>query len=206
MSDSILDKKNDFLYFDEVEDKIKVTPQASNLPVVKVLSNRDRSNGKKFMQKCVDFCYYMNHKNSPLAHLNKERKSSEVKKMESLTKFDENDLYYIAFEKLFIETHYSPIEHRYLKLMKEIDIINDNVVDVPTSLRKKFTKSYHIEELDKTVPIDVWINIDNSQAKYDSIKIITALDKLEGMAKTKVEQEYKKARKSTRRVFDQQNS
>jgi hypothetical protein len=203
MSINIFNDKDDFLYFDVENEIVSIKPAALKLAQVKDLFNRDKSNGKKYAQKCIEYCYYLNHKDSPIAHLQITRKREEMQRMsEEFKKFDYNNIYYLAFEELFVTSHYSRIELRYIKLIKEIDNISDQLSDVPVNIYKKVVQNIECPHCNGMVEISEKIAFDNSKNKIESISFIAQLDKLELLLKSKIELEYKNKKISQRRLFD----
>lgn len=202
MSDNILNKRNDFIYFDDKSNSIKLTPQSEAFGVVKDLNRRDRSFGKKFVLKCLKMVYYLHHKDSPIAHLSVEMKKNDIVNIsDDLKDFDFNNEAYVNFEKFFIKTHYSRIELRYLQFIKDIDDVRDSLIEMPTKVRKSINKVIMIGE--ESHKISEIIEYDNQLDKVKAINGLISLDKLERILKDKIEEEYKSKKSNSRRLFDQ---
>jgi len=202
MSDNIFDKRNDLIYFDKDIDKPALTKQALPFKPVKDLYSRDRSQGKKFINKCVKMVYYLHHKDSPIAHLSTEMKRNEIGNMsDDLNTFDFGNEYYKAFEKFFIETHHSRIEQRYLRFISDLDDIRDSLIEMPTKVRQRVSKL--IGEGENQHKLEGVVEYDNQIDKVRSIRSLLDLDKLESVLKAKVEEEYKAKKSNNRRLFDQ---
>jgi len=211
MSLSILERQNNFIYFDKDEEKVKVTPQAMELPEVKILFRRDKSMGKKYFQKNIDFLYYSQHKDSPYSHKIEEIKVKDIKRIyEKLNDFDEKNVYYLNLQKIFIESHFSMKEQRYLKAMSDIETVINIAMDVPIQIKKKVELSKEIECFDeggnnitRTIIFNEELIIDNSTEKTRAISNIQSLNKLVEMLETQIKAEYRKeSRNSTRALFD----
>jgi hypothetical protein len=211
MSLSILERQNNFIYFDADEGKVKVTPQAMELPEVKVLYRRDKTMGKKFFQKCVTFLYYTEHKDSPLSHKIEELKIKDVKRMyDSLNDFDENNKYYLALKESFKQSHYSMKELRYLKAMQDVEAVINMAMDVPIQIKKKVQLTKEIDCFDDSgnptkqmVIFNEELLIDNSTEKKKAINNIESLNKLTEMLESQIKAEYRKeSRNATRALFD----
>jgi len=211
MSLSILERQNNFIYFDANEEKVKVTPQAKELPEVKVLFRRDKSMGKKFFQKNITFLYYCEHKDSPYSHKMDEIKIRDVKRIyKDLSDFDENNLHYLALKKAFIESHYSMKEQRYLKAMEDANAIINMAMDVPIQVKKTIEVSKEIECFDesgnpvtRTIYFKDDMLIDNSTEKTKAISNIQSLNKLVEMLESQIKAEYRvESRNTARALFD----
>ena len=211
MSKSLFERHNDFIYFDEKEDIVKITPQAMQLPEVKALFRRDKSMGKKFFQKCITFLYYTEHKDSPLSHKMEEIKIKDVKRIyDTLNDFDEKNQYYQALRKAFIESHYSMKEQRYRKAMQDIEAVINMAMDVPIQIEKPVDVVKTIECFDengnpttKEIVIREKILVDNSTEKTKAISNIKALNELVTLLETQIKAEYRQEqRNATRALFD----
>ena len=211
MSLSVLERQNNFIYFDKDLGRAQVTPQSMELPEVKKLFRRDKSMGKKFFQKCVDFLYYSEHKDSPLSHKIEELKINDIKRIyESLRDFDESNTYYLDFKRAFIESHYSMKEIRYLKAMRDIEIVINMAIDIPIQVEKKVELKKEIvcfdesgNEVERTITFHDTIKIDNSTEKTKAISNIKALDSLSSMLEQQLKAEYRKEKTTIgRAIFD----
>jgi len=211
MSLSILERQNNFIYFDKETGRAAVTPQAMNLPEVKILHRRDKTMGKKFFQKCIDFLYYSEHKDSPLSQKIEALKINDIKRMyDTLKDFDQNNTYYLNLKKAFIEDHYSMKEIRYLKAMKDIEIVINMAIDIPIQVEKKVELKKTItcfdesgNEVEREVLFRDTIKIDNSTEKTKAISNIKALDSLSSMLEQQIKAEYRKAKTTIgRAIFD----
>jgi hypothetical protein len=211
MSLSILERQNNFLYFDADKGLVKITPQAMELPEVKMLFRRDKSMGKKFFQKNITFLYYSEHKDSPLSHKMEEIKVRDIKRIyDNLNDFDEKNSHYLELKKAFVESHYSMKELRYLKAMEDANAIINMAMDVPIQIKKKIELSKDIECFDEkgnpttmTVYFKEELLIDNSTEKTKAISNIQSLNKLVEMLESQIKTEYRKeSRNATRAMFD----
>ena len=207
----LLDKKNDFLYFDEEANRVKITAAAMNLQEVQILYRRDKSVKKVYFNKCLVYCYYYNHKDSPIVHQPESIKRSNIKTLFDgmLSSFDYSNPFYRAFENAFIRNHHSRLEIRFLKLLKDIDDLIEKLSDIPLYKKIKVEVPVEVSEcLDgemKTVTkkIKVEHTIDNSTEKKNAIMNIKHLDELREMLEKKIRTEYSQKRKISRRLFDQ---
>ena len=211
MSLSVLERQDNFLDFDDKEEIVKITPQAKELPEVKVLFRRDKSMGKKFFQKNITFLYFAEHKDSPLSHKMDQIKYKDIKRMyKELQDFDENNKYYLDLKRAFKESHYSMKELRYLKAMEDANAIINMAMDVPIQIKKEVELTQTIEcyddagkKYDRVVRFKDTILIDNSTEKTKAIGNIQSLDKLITMLETQIKAEYRKERSSVgRAIFD----
>lgn len=211
MSESILERQNNFLYLDDKDGVVKITPQAAAMKDVKILFRRDKSMGKRFFQKNIDFLYYTQHKDSPLSHKMEESKIRDVKRQfEWLKDFDDLNIYYVALKDLFKSTHYSMKELRYLKAMEDIEAIINMAMDVPIQIEEKVELKRDIDTFDergnpttRTIYYKEKIKIDNSTAKTKAISNIKALNTLVEMLDTQIKAEYRKEQSNiTRALFD----
>ena len=208
---NLIDKKNDFLYFDKDSNRVKISSQAMLLDEVKILFRRDRKAGKKFFEKCIHYCYYMNHKDSPFSHQPLKVKKTNVKTVNEgmLSDFNSEDIFYKAFERVFVNNHYSRLELRYLKLFSDIDQLIEHMTDIPlykkikAEVKVKTTECVNGETVDveKTVMVDQVV--DNSQEKKQAISNIKSLEELREMLEKKLKTEYSRKNKASRRLFDQ---
>jgi len=207
---TVLDKKNDILYFDKEEKKVKIQDNCLNFPEVKYLFRRDKSLGKKYFEKCINYCYYINHLDSPIIHQPLSIKIKNVLLINDgmLANFDPENNAYKKFEEFFIENHLSTLEIRYNKLIKDIDDLIEHLTDIPLYKKIKMEVNVNtteclngeIVDVAKKVMIDQFV--DNSNEKTKAISNIKSLDDLKEMLIKKIKIEYSKKDNGTRRYFD----
>ena len=211
MSLSILERQNNFIYFDEKDEEVKVTPQAMELPEIKILFRRDKSMGKKFFKKNITFLYYTEHKDSPISHKMEQVKVKDAKRMyDWLSDFDHLNEYYVSLKKAFKEDHYSMKELRYLKAMEDIEAVINMAMDVPIQIKKDVEVTKTISTFDekgnptdRTIVIKEKILIDNSTEKTKAISNIQSLNKLVELLDQQIKIEYKRDQSNlTRSIFD----
>ena len=211
MSLNILERQNNFIFFDEDNEEIKVTPQAMELPEVKVLFRRDKSMGKKFFKKNITFLYYTEHKDSPISHKLEAVKIKDAKRMyDWLRDFDHTNIHYIELKKVFKAFHYSMKEVRYLKVMEDVESMINMAMDVPLQIEKdiEFTRTISTFDekgnpVDRTITLNEKILIDNSTEKTKAISNIQSLNKLVELLTKEVKIEYKREQSNlTRSMFD----
>lgn len=212
MSLSILERQNNFLYFDEEDIEVKVTPQAMDIPEVKILFRRDKTGGKKFFQKTITFLYYAEHKDSPHSHKIESVKVKDLKRMyDDLREFDHTDERYLELKKVFKASHYSMKELRYMKAMEDIEAIITMSMDVPIQISKKVELTRTIDCFDESgnsqereIKFKETIMIDNSTEKANAIKNIKSMNELVELLEQKIKLEYKKDQiNATRSIFDE---
>lgn len=206
----LLDKKSDILYFDKESQEVKIKDDCMTFKEVYTLLRRDKSMGKKYFYKCISYCYYMNHSDSPIVHqpYNIKKKNVLIINEGFLSNFDDENTYYSNFEKWFIENHFSALEIRYKKLIKDIDALIEHLTDIPLYKRMDVTVTVTTTEciegeavsVDKNVKVNEVV--DNSKEKTTAITNIKALDDLREMLVKKIKVEYTQKGKGIRRMFD----
>ncbi len=211
MSFNLLNKRDDFLYFNTDEKRVDIRPNCMGFKQVSILFNRDKQMGKKYFHKCITSCYYMNHKDSPISHQTKNIKLKNIITYEDglLADFDFDAKYYKDFEDLFIESHYSIYEIRYLKLIRDIDDLIERLSDIPLFIKTKVEvyvekgtmRGGNVVEINDT--INAFVTIDNSKEKKESVSNIEFLDKMREMLEKKLIVEYNKIEKAEKRLFDE---
>ena len=122
--------------------------------------------------------------------------------MDGFGGFDFSNQAYKDFEKIFIDSHFSRKEIGYISAINEISTIIDGLVNIPSRVSKKVTKTVLIGEDEVPHEISEFLEYDTYSEKAKSILQISNLDKLEETLRKRLEAEYKHKKSNGRTMFD----
>lgn len=150
------------LYVNEETGAVEIQKEALRVPEVKNLRDSDKSRGKKYFQKSLDYIYWMYCKKSIYHNLPEKNKKSRIEDLlgiQDCFDYEENTKYLKDFKALYLGVTEVPAERLLRDIIKDIDQLREDLIRTPSKVEVEFNLKIKNEDGDdevvktkKTVP------------------------------------------------------
>lgn len=173
--------------------------EAKRLPSILALSKKDKTKEQNYFKDALTYIYHVYVKKHMYSFLSFKARQTRIIEQylpnRTSEKF-ESDQKVQDVIKEFIEQQYTPNEMFYESIKEDLDSMKEYIRKIPLVKKEKIKRmlsiddgTIEIDQTDRTIYLDVDIEIDNSKEKFDAMKRGKELMELEITIKDLVIQE-----------------
>lgn len=203
---------DDFLYLENGE--VKISDVAMEIPEFKDFKRYDSSTNKVFFNKSMAYIFYVYQvfgsqrsplRNRPLPQRRKEAVQHYTGTYKNVSDFEKNKWVKNCIES-YLKYSRTQNENMFDALKDDIEHFIELVNNTPHTIKQKVTVYHKIAGDDFETPIDVMIEVPNSEARFKLLKQASDLNDLFQKKQLDVEKDAKTKKNVGIRLFESKES
>lgn len=195
------------LYIDDLG-QVKVNPDFEQSVAVVNLKQLDKTKDKSEFAKWITYAYHMYKRDHKLANFGSRDRLQRVQAIyfsgEDISTIETQDAFK-DFKLTFIDLQHTVTSRFIENLKKDMEELLTHIRNIP--LTRKELVPIDIKEGIRTIKVERWVDVDNSDEKFKALRnadnILSLYDKF--AEKLKAEQREEKRKSGSRRLFDRPN-